>query len=194
MREREPVNGFSPEDRNVSRAIETKTAPSRAAGASTTRRVALAATFVGLAVVLSPFYFPVGDTKCFPAQHMVNALAGVLLGPWYAVFIAIATGTIRISTGMGTIFAYPGGIFGGLVVGLMYRYVRKIDYFALIEPVGTVAIGATLSALAVAPLIGKTMTLIYFWTAFAASSIPGAVLGFIILKALRRVGIDRYFD
>jgi energy coupling factor transporter S component ThiW len=194
MREREPVNGFSPEGRNVSRANETKTAPSRAVGASTTRRVALAATFVGLAVVLSPFYFPVGDTKCFPAQHMVNALAGVLLGPWYAVFIAIATGTIRISTGMGTIFAYPGGIFGGLVVGLMYRYVKKIDYFALIEPVGTVAIGATLSALAVAPLIGKTMTLIYFWTAFAASSIPGAALGFIILKALRRVGIDRYFD
>lgn len=194
MREREPVNGFSAKDHGIFKAIETKTVPSRAVRASTTRKIALAATFVGLAVVLSPFYFPVGDTKCFPAQHMVNALAGVLLGPWYAVFIAMATGTIRISTGMGTVFAYPGGIFGGLVVGLMYRYVRKTDYFALIEPVGTVGIGATVSALAVAPLIGKTMTLIYFWTAFAVSSIPGAILGFVILKALRRVGVDRYFD
>ena len=80
--------------------------------------MALAAMFVGLAVVLSPIYFPVRDTRCFPAQHMVNALAGVLLGPWYAVFIAIATGMIRISTGMGTVFAYPRGAFGGLVVGL----------------------------------------------------------------------------
>ena len=193
MREKDHVKGFSPEDINVSKALETKTAQSRTVRTST-RRVALAATLVGLAVVLSPIYFPAGDTKCFPAQHMVNALAGVLLGPWYAVFIAIATGTIRISTGMGTVFAYPGGVFGGLVVGLTYRYVKKTDYSALLEPIGTVAIGATLSALVVAPYIGNTMTLIYFWTAFAASSIPGAVLGFIILKTLRRVGIDRYFD
>jgi len=194
MRANESVIGFSRRSLSFFKALETKAAPTRAVSASTTRRVALAATLVGLAVVLSPLYFPVGDTKCFPAQHMVNALAGILLGPWYAVFIAIATGTIRIATGMGTVFAYPGGIFGGLVVGLTYRYVRKVDYSALLEPVGTVAIGATLSALVVAPYIGKTMTLIYFWTAFAASSIPGAVLGFIILKTLRRAGIDQYFD
>jgi energy coupling factor transporter S component ThiW len=194
MRVNESVIGFSRRSLSFFKALEMKAAPTRAVSASTTRRVALAATLVGLAVVLSPLYFPVGDTKCFPAQHMVNALAGILLGPWYAVFIAIATGTIRIATGMGTVFAYPGGIFGGLVVGLTYRYVRKVDYSALLEPVGTVAIGATLSALVVAPYIGKTMTLIYFWTAFAASSIPGAVLGFIVLKTLRRAGIDRYFD
>ncbi len=72
MREKEPVKGFSPEDLNVSKALETKTAQSRTVRAST-RRVALAATLVGLAVVLSPIYFPAGDTKCFPAQHMVKS-------------------------------------------------------------------------------------------------------------------------
>ena len=117
-----------------------------------------------------------------------------LLGPWYAVFIAAATGTIRIFTGVGTVFAYPGGVFGGLIVELAYRYFKKTDYSALLEPLGTVAIGATLSALVVAPYLEMTMTLIYFWTAFAASSIPGAILGFIVLKMLRRAGIDRYFD
>jgi len=62
---------------------------------SNTKKIAVAAVLTGLTVALSTFYIPLGTTKCFPAQHMMNGIAGVLLGPWYAVLMATATGTIR---------------------------------------------------------------------------------------------------
>ncbi|MFQ6053137.1 MAG: energy coupling factor transporter S component ThiW, partial [Candidatus Bathyarchaeia archaeon] len=142
---------------------------------------------------LSPFYIPVGTTKCFPAQHMINAVAGIILGPWYAASMALATGVIRNILGLGTVYAFPGGIPGGLVVGVLHRYLKRSDYFALAEPLGTVVIGATISAVFVAPWQGHALTLSFFWIAFAASSIPGSALGFIIIKALRGVGFVRYF-
>ncbi|MEM2906402.1 MAG: energy coupling factor transporter S component ThiW [Candidatus Bathyarchaeia archaeon] len=153
------------------------------------RRSALVITLIALTVVLSPVYFPVGTTKCYPFQHMVNAIAGILLGPWVAAFMAIVTGTIRNMLGLGTVYAFPGGIPGGLVVGLVRRYLVKKDYAALTEPLGTVVVGATLSAFIVAPLQGHALTWAFFWAAFGASSIPGSALGFLILRIMRRRGL-----
>ena len=158
-----------------------------------TRKLALAAVLTALSVVLGSLSIPIGVTKVAPSQHMINAIAGVLLGPWYAVMMAIMTATIRVGLGVGTIYAYPGSIFGGLIVGLVYRYVKKTDYAALTEPLGTVVIGATLSALVVSPLMGGSATLYFFWLAFAASCIPGSILGLVIIKLLRRSGLDKYF-
>lgn len=158
-----------------------------------TTRITLTAVLVALTVVLSPLYIPLGTTKCFPAQHMMNAVAGVLLGPWYAGVMALGTGVIRNLLGLGTLYAFPGGIPGALVVGLLYRYVRRADVAGLAEPLGTVVIGATLSALVLAPWQGHALTLSFFWVAFAASSIPGSVLGYVVLKAMRRLGVARYF-
>jgi len=159
-----------------------------------TRRIALAAVLSAVTVALSPLYIPLGATKCFPAQHMMNAVAGVLLGPWYAAAMALSTGTIRNMLGLGTLYAYPGGIPGALVVGLTHRYLRKADAAALTEPLGTVVIGATLSALLLAPALGHSMTLYFFWVAFAASSVPGSVLGYLVIKTVRRLGFDQYFN
>jgi len=155
------------------------------------RRIALSAVLTATAVILSPLYIPVGTTKCFPAQHMINGVAGVLLGPWYAAMIALATGIIRNALGLGTIYAFPGGMPGALVVGFLRNYLKN-DYAALTEPLGTVAIGATISALIFAPWQGHPFSLSFFWAAFAASSIPGSVLGFAVLKALRRTGVIKY--
>jgi energy coupling factor transporter S component ThiW len=161
--------------------------------AITTRKVALAATLAAIAVALSPIVtFPLPLATPYPIQHMVNAIAGVLLGPWYAVLIAITAGAIRYMLGTGTIHAFPGGIFGGLVVGLIYRYAWKKDYAALLEPIGTVIIGAALSAYLFGPLAAQTGlrgsagTYYAFIILFAPSSIPGSILGFIILKIIRR--------
>jgi energy coupling factor transporter S component ThiW len=158
-----------------------------------TRKVTLSAILIALTVILSPIYFPVGATKCQPFQHMVNVLTGIILGPWYAVFVALVTGIIRNNFGLGTIYAFPGGIPGGLIVGLVYRYLKETDYAALTEPLGTVVIGATLSAMVVAPWQGHSMSLAVFWIAFATSSIPGCLIGFLILKALRRSGFVELF-
>ena len=169
-------------------SLEEKTRVAEEGGGQA-KRIALAAILSALTVVLSPLYIPLGATKCFPAQHMMNALAGIILGPWYAAAMAVLTGTARNALGLGTIYAYPGGIPGALVVGLTHRYLKKSDLAALTEPLGTVAIGATASALLLAPHLGHSMTLYFFWVAFAASSIPGSILGYIVLKALRRLGL-----
>ena len=162
-------------------------------GGISTKKTALVAVLVAVTVVLSPINFPVGSSKCYPAQHMINGIAGVLLGPWYAAVMALFTGVIRNMLGLGTLHAFPGGIPGALVVGLFYRYV-KTDLAALVEPLGTVVIGATISALVVAPYLGKSFTVAFWWIAFAASSIPGSIIGFIALTAIRRLGFARYFD
>jgi energy coupling factor transporter S component ThiW len=159
-----------------------------------TKKIALSAVLIALGVLLASFLsIPVGPTKVFPGQHMVNAIAGVLLGPFYAVFIALVIGIIRNSLGLGTIFAFPGGLPGGFIVGILHRYLKKTDYAALSEPLGTVVIGATISALIFAPLVGAAPDIAFFWIAFAASCIPGSILGFIILKILRKTGILEEF-
>ncbi len=160
------------------------------------RKIVLSALLIALGVLLSffPGSIPIGPTRVFPFQHMVNAIAGVVLGPSYAAFIALSIGILRISAGTGTIFALTGGIPGAIVVGLVYRYLCRRDAAALSEPLGT-ALGALLSALLVSPLLANPplptflgidaqwlLFIIFFWM----SSIPGTILGFILLKMLRR--------
>lgn len=160
------------------------------------RKVVLSALMIALGVLLSffPGAVPIGPTRVFPFQHMINALTGVALGPWYGAFIAMAIGVLRISAGTGTVFALTGGIPGAIVVGLVYRYIYRRDTSALTEPVGT-ALGALMSALLVSPIIGNPplppflgidAQWLLFLIFFLMSSIPGALLGYIFLKMLRR--------
>ncbi|MGF1470828.1 MAG: energy coupling factor transporter S component ThiW [Rubrobacteraceae bacterium] len=154
---------------------------------STTRKLVLAAVFAALGVMLSGFAIPVIGAKVFPFQHAINAVAGVILGPWWAAGSALVTATLRISLGTGSLFALPGSPFGALAVGFAYRLLRR-DEAALFEPLGTVLIGATLGALLISPFIGAAAGgLVALMVAFALSSIPGAIIGYLVLKALRRM-------
>lgn len=155
------------------------------------RKVILTGLFAAIAVILSGIYFPIGPTKCFPFQHTINAVCGVLLGPWYASIAAIIAGVIRNMLGTGTIFAFPGGIPGALVVGIVHRFWPK-DYAAFTEPLGTGPIGASISAYLVAPWIGKSMPFLTFQVAFLASSIPGCILGFLALRILRKTEVIKF--
>lgn len=161
--------------------------------------MALSAILIALGVVLSVFpgSFPIGPTRVFPFQHMINVFSGVLLGPVIGGFIALAIGIMRIGIGTGTLFALTGGVPGAIVVGVVYHYIWKRQSAALTEPVGT-AIGALLSAFALAPLIGSgplpafagitaqwALFVIFFWM----SSIPGAILGYVLLRILQRSGL-----
>jgi energy coupling factor transporter S component ThiW len=152
------------------------------------RPVALAAVLIAVATALSPLSIPVGPTKVFPIQHMTNAIAGVLLGPVYAVFIAVVVGILRNALGTGTFFAFPGGIPGALVVGLLHKYLVKKDFTAFSEPVGTSVGGAVSWLIVQAGFIKSSLSLLGFISAFLASSIPGSILGFIVLVMIRRSG------
>ncbi len=159
---------------------------------SSTRRLALAGLFAALAVLLSLFAVPVGGARVLPFQHAINAVAGVMLGPWWAAGSALVAAGLRISFGLGTPFALVGSPFGAIAVGLVYRYWRR-DEAALFEPVGTVLVGAPLGAILISPFLdlGAAGGAVALMISFALSSIPGAILGYVLLKALRKAGAIR---
>jgi energy coupling factor transporter S component ThiW len=150
------------------------------------RRLVLAAVFAALATLLGSLSVPVGPAKVAPFQHTINAIAGIWVGPWYAAGAALVTAALRNSLGWGTLFAFPGSPFGALVVGYAYRLLRR-DEAALFEPLGTGPIGATIAAWVFAPQVGSHHTLWWFQIAFLSSSIPGAVLGYVVVRMLRRL-------
>lgn len=90
------------------------------------------------------------------------------------------------SLGTGTIFAFPGSVFGGLVVGYFYKIGKK-DYAAFTEPLGTALIGGTLSALLFAPVINAEGSIWFFIYLFALSSVPGGIIGYFFVKLIRNV-------
>jgi len=152
------------------------------------RKIVLAGLFAAMAVLLSGIHFPVGPIKAFPFQHMVNIVAGVMIGPWYAAIAALIAGIIRNAIGTGTLFAFPGGIPGAIVVGLVFRWVRR-DWAALTEPVGTGLIGVPLTVFFLGPILGKQFAFALLFPAFMMSSVPGSIIGYVLLKALRRTNV-----
>ena len=152
------------------------------------RNIVLAALFAALAVLLSGIHIPAGPIKAFPFQHAINIVAGVVVGPWYAALSALVAAIIRNAIGTGTPFAFPGGIPGGIVVGLVFRWVGR-DWAAFTEPVGTGLIGVSLSVLILGPIMGRELAFYSLFFLFMVSSIPGTVIGYILLKALRKAKV-----
>ena len=91
-----------------------------------TKKLAIAAIFVAIAVVGSAFIqFPVLGSKCSPTQHMVNVLCAVFLGPGWGVGVAFCASLIRNLLAVGTLMAFPGSMIGALCCGLMYKALRN---------------------------------------------------------------------
>jgi len=156
---------------------------------SQARKVAYAVVLTALAIAFSPLFIPVGIIKAYPAQHMINVIGAVLVGPWYALAVATAAAIIRNALNLGTIFAFPGGMIGAFLAGWAYKLSRNIYLAALAEIVGTGLIASTLSALVIGPVfLKKTMALGTFILAFSASTIAGSILGVLILLGLKRAG------
>ena len=182
--------------------IDDETKEKTATQNTLTKKVATAGIFIAVGVVLSfinPFaYFTIFGTKINPFAHFINAITGVLIGLSFSFVVALGIAILRFALGIGTIHAFHGGVSGALVVGLTAYYLRKnypekVEFAALTEPIGTVFIGGTIAQL-IAP-IGGIEGLFIYWGLFAASSIPGCILGFLMLKVLRRAGItwEDYF-
>lgn len=149
------------------------------------RRLVLAAMFAAIATILGPLSIPMPiGPRVFPLQHTVNAIAGVLLGPWYAAGAALVAAILRNAMHTGTVFAFPGSPFGALVVGYAYRWLRN-DAAALLEPLGTGPIGATVAVFMVGPMVGKHPAFWAFQAAFLEASIPGAIIGYLALRVLK---------
>ena len=156
-----------------------------------TQKLCLAAVLCAVAVVGSLFSFPIAGSKCAPAQHMVNILCAVLLGPGYGVGAAFGASLIRNLLGLGSPMAFPGSMCGALLCALAYWKTKNIPLTLAAEVLGTSVLGG-LCAYPVAVLImGKDAGEIAFYAyiiPFFISTAGGAVLSAVILGALGRSG------
>jgi len=143
-----------------------------------------------MGVALSPFSIPLGVARVFPIQHMINVIASVLLGPGYAVGMAFATSLIRNSLGTGTLLAFPGSMLGALLAGLAAKYMEnKLVPVCAGELIGTGVLGALAAYPIAAFIMGRDVALFGFVIPFVASSLGGAVIAFVLLRALKHTGI-----
>lgn len=168
------------------------------------KKIATAAIFIALGLIIAipnPFiYIQFIGAKIYPFAHLINAITGVLIGMLFSLVTGLGIAVLRFSLAIGSPFAFPGHLSGAFVVSLTAHYIekkypRKVDLAALSEPIGTVFIGATIAYL-IAPLIGFTpdwniIFLLGYWSSWALSSIPGSIMGYIIIKILRKAGISR---
>jgi len=182
----------------MSEKEEEKTSLWRQITLTNTKRVAATAIFIAINIILAPVFIPVGPTKCFPAQHLINVTIGALLGPMWAVISAIVVSVIRNLLGIGTIFAFPGSIPGAFLDGLFFwlLFGKKLRYvwgLIISEWIGTGLIGALLSAYVIGPAFFGPQVLalggLYFITAFSTSCVPGAIIGVLVLLALYKIGL-----
>ena len=170
-----------------------------------TKKVATAAIFIAIgAVFLSPFnpfiYIQILSAKIYPVAHMINGITGVLIGLPFALLTGLGIAIYRFSLGFGSFHAFHGHLSGAFIVGLTSFILWKkkskyVELSALVEPFGTVFIGGTIAYL-VNPIIYATTTwnpifLWGFWISWALSSIPGAIIGYLILIVLKKAGISR---
>ena len=148
-------------------------------------KLVLSGMFVALAVVLSTFSIPVGGSKCFPIQHMVNVLAAVFLGPWYGVAIAFCTSLIRNILGTGTLLAFPGSMIGALCCGLVYKHTGKLTLTYIAEVIGTGILGGLLAFPVAAFIMGKEVALFVYVVPFLVSTIGGTVIAAVLISILK---------
>lgn len=150
-----------------------------------TKKITLSSLFIAIAVISSNIIFiPVGVAKCFPVQHIINVISGVILGPWYAVGIAFSTSLIRNILGTGTLLAFPGSMIGAFLAGYIYLKTKNALGATLGEVFGTGIIGGLLAFPIAKFIIGKDVAALFFVTPFLISSIGGSIIAYLLIKAV----------
>lgn len=160
-----------------------------------TRKLAVAGMMTALGVVLSTFYIPVGVSKCFPVQHLLNVLAGIFLGPWYALGFSFCAALIRNLMGTGSLLAFPGSMIGAFLCGMLYQRVKKVPAAVAGEVIGTGIIGGMLCYPVARFLMGNAEAALFTYVIpFLISTLGGSALAAILLITLyqsKAVGVLR---
>ena len=155
-----------------------------------TKKLALAGVLTAIAVVGSLFSIPVLGAKCSPVQHMVNVIAGVVLGPWYAVGMAFVASLLRNLMGLGSILAFPGSMIGALLCGLLYKAYPKLPVAYIGEVFGTGILGGMASYPLAAWLMNNTTAALFtFVPSFLVSTAVGALISVLVLSTLKRTNV-----
>ncbi|MGP4068712.1 energy coupling factor transporter S component ThiW [Halobacillus sp. B29] len=155
-----------------------------------TRLLTTMAAFVAIGTLGAQLlWFPAGVAKAYPVQHAVNVMAAITLGPLPAVAIAFMIGLLRILLGLGTLLAFPGGMIGAFLAGILYKWIQNKMAAVAGEVLGTGVIGALFAVPYANLLMGSSSGALVFLPSFLVSSISGAMIGWIIVT---RVKLEKY--
>ncbi len=153
------------------------------------KKLSLAGILVAVGVICSAIYIPIGVSKVFPIQHFINVIAGILLGPVYAVGMAFATSMLRNILGTGSLLAFPGSMCGALLCSLFYRITHKVGFAFLGEVIGTGILGALLAYPIAAFFLSSTVAFYGFILPFGLSTVVGSLMAIACFAILKRTGI-----
>lgn len=165
-------------------------------------KLCMAAFLTALAVVGSHFIqFPFLGSNCSPTQHFVNILAGVYLGPWWALGTGFCAALIRNIAGLGTPLAFPGSMIGAFLSGAMFHWVFKKNSLAIRLPAayigelfGTSVLGGMCAVPIAIFIMGKEATLFGYVPGFFISCVVGTVVAAVVVTAMKRMRVlDKFF-
>ena len=153
---------------------------------SSIKKLVTSAMFVAIIIALSGFYIPVGASKCFPVQHLVNVLSAVLLGPGWGVAIAFCASLIRNLMGTGTLLAFPGSMVGALCCGLAYYFFKNLAITYVSEVVGTGILGGLIAWPFAKYLMGADAAVFAYVIPFLVSTTGGTIIAAILIAILSK--------
>lgn len=145
-------------------------------------KLALSGIFIAIATIFGTFAIPVFGAKMSPVQHFVNVVAGVTLGPGFAVGNAFVASFIRNILGTGSLLAFPGSMIGAFLAGLAYKKFKKVEFALVGEVIGTGILGALAAYPIATLLLGKEVALFIYIAPFSISCIGGSIIAYIFLK------------
>lgn len=158
------------------------------------KKVVVSGMLVALTVSLSGFYIPIGASKCFPVQHLVNVIAGIFLGPVYGIAMAFCTSLIRNIMGTGSLLAFPGSMAGAFLCGFLYQKTGRLIAAYAGEIVGTGILGGMLCYPVATFLMGKEVALLFYVVPFLMSTVCGTVIAAVLVGTLHKSGAFGYLN
>lgn len=161
---------------------------------SNTKKLVVSSMLVAIATSLSTFSIPIGASRCFPIQHLVNIITGVFLGPGYGVSVAFVTSFLRNTMGTGSLLAFPGSMAGAFLCGFLYQKTRKLSFAYIGEIIGTGVIGSLLCYPAATLLMGKEAALFTYVIPFLMSTCCGTVFAILLNGVLYKSKAIQYLQ
>lgn len=153
------------------------------------KKLVLTSMFVAVGVALSPLNIPLGVSKCFPTQHIINVLLAVFLGPAYGVGAAFSTSLIRNILGTGTLLAFPGSMAGAFLCGMAYKYTKKSWLTCIAEVIGTGILGGILAFPVASLIMGKDVAIFTFVIPFLVSTAGGSLIAAFLIVTMEKMRI-----
>ena len=152
------------------------------------KKITIVTVMIALDVVLSPIFRIEGMA---PMSSVMNIIAGVTLGPFYTVVMALITGIIRIVIMGIPPLALTGAVFGALLSSLFYKYGRTMYWAMFGEFVGTGLSGSLISYPVMVWFTGTHQGLYWmiYTPRFIGATLIGAVIAYFILLNLTKIKI-----